>query len=132
MSTRQDYRIDLTVLHGHEEVIDVAKVVREGGEPWWNKTLTQVNDSVVRLGVIEGEFHWHKHDEDDEFFYVVEGHLFIDLEGKSLELLPGQGTTIRVRIPAGACAGPEKNHVHEPARQLAAHAPQRSKEPFAF
>ena len=38
-----------------------------------------MNDSVVRLGVVEGEYHWHKHDDDDEFFYVVEGPLFIDL-----------------------------------------------------
>lgn len=94
MSTRQDYRIDLTVLKGHQEVIDVPQIVAEGGEPWWNKTLTQVNDSVVRLGVIQGEFHWHKHDLDDEFFLVLEGRLFIDLEGETLELGPHQGATI--------------------------------------
>ena len=39
-----------------------------------------MNASVVRLGVIEGEYHWHKYDQDDEFFYVVEGKLLIDLE----------------------------------------------------
>ena len=54
--------------------------------------------------------------------------------GGDLQIItrPGQGTTIRVRIPEGACAGTEKSHVHEPVRQLAAHTPQRSKEPFAF
>jgi oxalate decarboxylase/phosphoglucose isomerase-like protein (cupin superfamily) len=35
---------------------------------------------VVRLGVLQGEFHWHKPDEEDEFFYVVDGRLLIDLE----------------------------------------------------
>ena len=55
-------------------------------EKWFNQTLCRVNDCVVRLGVVEGEFHWHKHDNEDEFFYVVEGKLIIDLEQESLEL----------------------------------------------
>ena len=42
-------------------------------DQWYNQTLCQVNDSVVRLGVVQGEYHWHKHDDDDEFFYVVSG-----------------------------------------------------------
>jgi mannose-6-phosphate isomerase-like protein (cupin superfamily) len=50
-------------------------------EPWFNQTLTQVNDSVVRLGVIEGDFHWHKHEVEDEFFLVLDGTLLIDIEG---------------------------------------------------
>jgi mannose-6-phosphate isomerase-like protein (cupin superfamily) len=50
-------------------------------EPWFNQTLTQVNDAVVRLGVIEGDFHWHKHDVEDEFFLVLDGQLLIDVEG---------------------------------------------------
>jgi mannose-6-phosphate isomerase-like protein (cupin superfamily) len=94
MSERQEYRIDLNVLHRHQELIDIPKIVEEGGPPWWNKTLTQVNDSVVRLGVLEGEFHWHKHDNEDEFFFVVEGRLLIDLEDGTIELGPHQGTTI--------------------------------------
>jgi mannose-6-phosphate isomerase-like protein (cupin superfamily) len=53
-----------------------------------------VNDSVVRLGVIQGEYHWHKHDVEDEFFFVVDGRLIIDLEGRSVELLPRQGFTV--------------------------------------
>src|SRR5690348_18301434 len=61
---------------------------------WFNQTLCQVNGSVVRLGVIQGEYHWHKHDEDDEFFYVVEGKLLIDLEERTLELEPRQGTVV--------------------------------------
>jgi mannose-6-phosphate isomerase-like protein (cupin superfamily) len=53
-----------------------------------------VNDSVVRLGVVQGEFHWHKHDNEDEFFYVVEGKFLIDLEGRTVELVPQQGFTV--------------------------------------
>jgi mannose-6-phosphate isomerase-like protein (cupin superfamily) len=53
-----------------------------------------VNESVVRLGVIQGEFHWHQHEKEDEFFYVVEGRLLIDLEGRTVELGPGQGFVI--------------------------------------
>lgn len=61
---------------------------------WYNQTLCQVNGSVVRLGVIQGEYHWHKHDGDDEFFYVVEGQLLIDLEGRTVELSPRQGFVV--------------------------------------
>ena len=64
-------------------------------EPWFNQTLTQVNDTVVRLGVLEGEFHWHKHENEDEFFLVLDGELHIDVEGgDSFVLGPEQGVTI--------------------------------------
>jgi mannose-6-phosphate isomerase-like protein (cupin superfamily) len=76
------------------ELIDVMKLASACQEPWFNQTLCQVNDSVVRLGVLHGEFHWHKHDKEDEFFYVAGGRLFIDLEGRSVELLPGQGFVV--------------------------------------
>lgn len=89
------YNINLDVKYAHQELIDIPEIVDACQEKWWNQTLTQVNDSVVRIGIIEGEFHWHKHDNDDEFFYVVEGQLFIDIEGgKTIELGPKQGVTI--------------------------------------
>jgi mannose-6-phosphate isomerase-like protein (cupin superfamily) len=89
------YNIHLDVRHGHQELIDIPSIVDACTEKWWNQTLTQVNDSVVRIGIVEGEFHWHKHDNDDEFFYVVDGRLFIDVEdGSTIELGPKQGTTI--------------------------------------
>jgi mannose-6-phosphate isomerase-like protein (cupin superfamily) len=44
--------------------------------------------------VMQGEFHWHKHDQEDEFFYVVEGLFIIDLEDRTVELAPRQGFTI--------------------------------------
>lgn len=94
MPKYDSYNINLDVLYSHLEVIDVPSIVASREDPWWNQTLTQVNESVVRLGVVQGEFHWHKHDNDDEFFYVISGRLFIDLEDRTLELGPGQGTTI--------------------------------------
>jgi mannose-6-phosphate isomerase-like protein (cupin superfamily) len=94
MSMKPDYKINLDVRHEHLELIDVDEIVASVTDPWWNQTLTQVNDSVVRLGIVHGEFHWHKHDDDDEFFYVVSGRLLIDLEDRTIELGPNQGITI--------------------------------------
>ena len=68
-----------------------------GHEPWFNRTLSRVNDAVVRLGVIDGDFHWHKHDHEDELFYVIEGELFVDLEGREVALAPRQG----IMVPRG-------------------------------
>ncbi|HEX7947700.1 MAG TPA: cupin domain-containing protein [Phenylobacterium sp.] len=72
---------------------DVAAIAA-ATQPWWNRTLTQVNDAVVRLGVLEGDFHWHKHDEEDEFFFVIEGRLDIELEDRTVSLTPMQGFTV--------------------------------------
>jgi len=88
------YNIKLDVKYPHLDVIDVPVIVSECTEKWFNQTLSQVNDSVVRIGIIDGEFHWHKHDDDDEFFFVLQGNLFIELEGSTIELNPMQGVTI--------------------------------------
>jgi mannose-6-phosphate isomerase-like protein (cupin superfamily) len=76
------------------ERIDVPALVRACTDQWHNQTLCRVNESVVRLGVVQGEYHWHKHEEDDEFFYIVEGRFLIDLPDRILELGPGQGVVI--------------------------------------
>src|SRR5438105_4422929 len=90
-----EYQIHLEDKFGSLELIDVAAESAAVTEQWVNQTLTTVNDSVVRLGVVEGDFHWHKHDTEDEFFYVVEGELEIEVEGReSFVLRPGQGVTI--------------------------------------
>ena len=94
MEKQAEYNIDLEVKYDHLEKIDVNEIVRNTTLKWSNRTLTQVNDSVVRLGIVEGEFHWHKHENDDEFFFVLEGQLLIDLEGETIELNPNQGVTI--------------------------------------
>src|SRR6185436_1479099 len=88
------YNINLDIGFDHLERIDVNELVRSNKLQWSNQTLTRVNESVVRLGIVEGEYHWHKHDNDDEFFYVVDGQLLIDLEDRTIELNPKQGVTI--------------------------------------
>lgn len=88
------YETRLDVLHGPLEVIDEGRLSDTCTYQWYNQTLCRVNDSVVRLGVVQGEYHWHQHDRDDEFFYVVEGKLFIDLEDRTFELAPRQGLVV--------------------------------------
>lgn len=88
------YDTHLDVRYPPLEVIDVPALAAACTHPWYNQTLCQVNDSVVRLGVVRGEYHWHKHDEDDEFFFVVEGRLLIDLEGRTVELSPQRGFVV--------------------------------------
>ena len=89
-----DYEIHTDVKHAPLELVDAGKLADECTEKWWNQTLCQVNDCVVRLGVFEGEFHWHKHDLEDEFFYVMEGELLLDLEGRTVNLQPRQGLVV--------------------------------------
>jgi mannose-6-phosphate isomerase-like protein (cupin superfamily) len=93
MST-QPYSIHTDVKFPPLHLIDVRKLQKETNDQWFNQTLCRVNDCVVRLGVLQGEFHWHKHDDEDEFFYVVEGRFLIDLEGRTVELNPQQGFTV--------------------------------------
>ena len=88
------YETRLNILCQPLEVIDEKTLADACTYTWYNQTLCQVNGSVVRLGVVQGEYHWHKHDNDDEFFYVVEGKLLIDLEGRTMELSPRQGTVV--------------------------------------
>ena len=88
------YVTKLDIKFDHLEKIDVNKMVDECTDKWWNQTLTKVNDSVVRLGIVEGEYHWHKHDNDDEFFFCLSGQFLIDLEDQTIELNPNQGVTI--------------------------------------
>ena len=85
------YSINTDVKFGPLELVDVKGLADACTERWFNQTLSRVNDSVVRVGILEGEFHWHKHDTEDEFFYVVEGRFLIDLDGRTVELKPGQG-----------------------------------------
>ena len=89
-------------------VVDVPGLVDACTHAWYNQTLCRVNDSVVRLGVLHGEYHWHKHDHDDEFFFVLDGHFIIDLEDRSVDLQARQGFVVpkgvvhRTRAPEKA------------------------------
>jgi mannose-6-phosphate isomerase-like protein (cupin superfamily) len=96
MANPTEYRYDtrLNILHKPLELIDEKALADAAPPPWYNQTLCQVNASVVRIGVVKGEYHWHKHDHDDEFFYVVEGNLLIDLEERTVDLAPRQGFVV--------------------------------------
>lgn len=95
MPDRINYNIHTDVKHGPLELIDVESIRGRVTDQWFNQSLVRVNDSVVRLGVVQGEFHWHKHEDGDELFYVLDGELFVDVEkgekGKTVGLSPGQG-----------------------------------------
>lgn len=92
--TAHPYETRLNILHGALETIDVNALVDACTFPWYNQTLCKVNESVVRLGVVQGEYHWHKHDHEDEFFYVVSGQFIIELEGRTVTLDPGIGFVV--------------------------------------
>jgi mannose-6-phosphate isomerase-like protein (cupin superfamily) len=89
-----DYNIRTDVKFGPLESFDAGRMAREGKDRWWNQSLCRVNDCVTRLGAFEGEFHWHKHDLEDEVFFVLEGRLLLDLERGTVELDPFQGICV--------------------------------------
>jgi mannose-6-phosphate isomerase-like protein (cupin superfamily) len=96
MSEQQDYPYAtyLDIKFPPLQLVNVPALVKACTEKWYNQTLCKVNDSVVRLGVVQGEYHWHKHHNDDEFFLVLEGHFIIDLEDRSVDLQPQQGFVV--------------------------------------
>ena len=108
MPEQPPYSIHTDVHFAPMSLIDIPALIESCDDEWFNQTLTRVNDCVVRLGIVRGEFHWHHHDEEDEFFYVVDGEFFIDLEGRTVTLGPKQGFTVprqvkhRTRAPEGA------------------------------
>ena len=110
MSEQQDYPYAtyLDIKFPPLQLVNVSALVKACTEKWYNQTLCKVNDSVIRLGVMQGDYHWHKHGNDDEFFFVLEGHFVIDLEDRSVDLQPQQGFVVpkgvkhRTRAPERA------------------------------
>jgi mannose-6-phosphate isomerase-like protein (cupin superfamily) len=102
------YATHLDVKFAPLSIVDVPGLIAACKDRWYNQTLCEVNDSVIRLGVLQGEYHWHKHDHDDEFFFVLEGQFFIDLESGPVELKPLEGFVVprgvvhRTRAPQRA------------------------------
>ena len=102
------YETHLDIKFAPLSVVDVPALVAQCKHPWYNQTLCKVNDSVIRLGVLQGEYHWHKHDKDDEFFFVLDGHFIIDLEDRSVDLKAQEGFVVpkgvvhRTRAPERA------------------------------
>jgi mannose-6-phosphate isomerase-like protein (cupin superfamily) len=102
VKAKTKYVIQTDVKFGPLEKIDIAALERACPHDWFNQTLCKVNDSLVRLGIFKGEFHWHKHDREDEFFYVIEGQLIIDFADRTVELAPRQG----IMVPRGVAHRP--------------------------
>jgi mannose-6-phosphate isomerase-like protein (cupin superfamily) len=96
MSTKESspYATHLDIRFPALSVVDVPALVKACTDQWYNQTLCKVNESVVRLGVMQGEYHWHTHDGDDEFFIVLDGHFIIDLEGRTVDLQPREGFVV--------------------------------------
>ena len=93
--SKYPYVNHMNILHDSLERIDIPSLVAACKDRWYNQTLCRVNDSGVRLGIVQGEYHWHKHDKEDEFFFTLEGKLIIDIEdSESIELQPQQGYVV--------------------------------------
>ena len=105
MTEKFPYAAKLDIEFKYLDFIDIPAIIKDSTEKWFNQMLTKVNENVVRVGVFQGEYHWHKHDNDDEFFFVLEGQLLIDIQDRVIELNPHQGVTIlkdvihRLRAP---------------------------------
>ncbi len=97
MNETTNYDIRTDIKFGALNLIDLAGIGRDN-EPWFNQSLCEINDCVVRVGVLHGNFHWHHHDDEDEFFLVLEGKLLIDLEGQTVELTPGKAFAVPRKI----------------------------------
>ena len=93
-SSSYPYATHLNIYYDPLERVDVQKLVEECRDQWYNQTLCKVNDSVVRLGILEGEYHWHEHNDIDEFFFVLDGRFLIDLEDRVVDLAPRQGFVV--------------------------------------
>ena len=102
------YATHLDIKYGPLDVVDVPALVEACTDQWFNQTLCRVNGSVVRVGIIQGEYHWHRHEADDEFFYAIEGRLIVDTEEKTFVLNERQGLVVpkglrhRTRAPERA------------------------------
>jgi mannose-6-phosphate isomerase-like protein (cupin superfamily) len=88
------YATHLNIVFQQLEKVDVPALVSAVTDQWYNQTLCQVNGSVVRLGVMQGEYHWHKHDNDDEFFFCLDGEFLVDLEDRTVALAPREGFVV--------------------------------------
>lgn len=93
-SEKYPYATFTNILFSSLELVNIPSLIRDCKDQWYNQTLCQVNDSVIRLGIMKGEYHWHKHDKDDEFFFVLEGKFIVDFEDRSIELEPYQGFVV--------------------------------------
>ena len=74
--------------------LNLLDLIKNINDDWKNFVDSKINDHVVRLSILQRDFHWHYHSESDEMFYVIEGKLYVDLEEKTEEINPGEMITI--------------------------------------
>ena len=70
--------------------VNLAEKFAKISDHWSPKIIAQVNDFHIRAVKVEGEFVWHKHDDTDELFFVVDGSLTIELRGGAVTLNAGE------------------------------------------
>ena len=126
MAEQYPYEIHRDVKFGHNTLIDVPEIVRECTAEWFNQSLCEVNDCVVRLAVVRGEFHWHKHDEEDEFFFVLSGKLLLDLEEGTIKLGSHQTTNERGPRQRTIELGPHQGYTVPKGVSHRTRAPERT------
>jgi mannose-6-phosphate isomerase-like protein (cupin superfamily) len=104
-SAAYPYATHINVLFNGLQTIAIDPIVASVSDPWFNQTLARVNDSVIRLGVMQGEYHWHEHAGDDEFFFVLQGTFLIDLEPAADGVTPNRVIVLKPRegfvVPRG-------------------------------
>jgi mannose-6-phosphate isomerase-like protein (cupin superfamily) len=72
------------------EKVNLAQKLGLFDEHWQPKIVARINDNDVRIVKVKGEFVWHKHDDTDDFFLVLQGHLTIQLRDRNVELDAGE------------------------------------------
>lgn len=94
MKQKLDYNMQMNIKYDYLEKINVPEIVRECTDKWFNQSLCEVNSSVFRLGIFEGEYHLHKHDHDDELFFVIDGSIVLETEKGNFELGQFEGVCV--------------------------------------
>ncbi len=77
--------------------IDFREYIERLDEPWVALDIARVNDTSLRLAKIEGEYHWHVHPKEDEFFLVLRGEITVEFKEKAVNLKEGEG----ILVPKG-------------------------------
>ena len=94
MKQKLNYNMQMDIKDNYLEKINVPEIVKECTDKWFNQSLCEVNSSVFRLGIFEGEYHLHKHDHDDELFFVIDGSIVLETEKGNFELGQFEGVCV--------------------------------------
>jgi mannose-6-phosphate isomerase-like protein (cupin superfamily) len=76
------------------ELLQFKEIAEANNKQYFNQIVSNVNDHVVRMGVMTSQYPWHKHPDSDETFIGVEGIVIIETPDAVFELTPGSCITI--------------------------------------